>query len=288
MLVLWLQCKLITGPFPWTPSSMSWTSSIRWTAGFRRLTQCYSNSSQMLVCSSLCSDMSRFSTTPFSQSSLIASINMICFRSAKSTVAKRGDASKPDAKVTSEAKKQAVMTLVLGLPMGFMGAAFDAWLVPGMHSKELPSVVVMAAQVVAAFIILDFVYYWGHRSLHHESFYFIHKVHHQYHAVNTWAAPYMHPLEGVGALIMLSFISWLIRMHGLAKFIFILLFGMLSAYQHTGYDLPFIPLEISRFHVFHHSHNVGAYGVITTFWDRVFGTDKPYRRWRQKQLQPVP
>lgn len=200
----------------------------------------------------------------------------------------RGDASKPDAKVTSEAKKQAVMTLVLGLPMGFMGAAFDAWLVPGMHSKELPSVVVMAAQVVAAFIILDFVYYWGHGSLHHESFYFMHKVHHQYHAVNTWAAPYMHPLEGVGALIMLSFISWLIRMHGLAKFIFILLFGMLSAYQHTGYDLPFIPLEISRFHVFHHSHNVGAYGVITTFWDRVFGTDKPYRRWRQKQLQPVP
>lgn len=58
---------------------------------------------------------------------------MICFRSAKSTVAKRGDASKPDAKVTSEAKKQAVMKLVLGLPMGFMGAAFDAWLVPGMQ-----------------------------------------------------------------------------------------------------------------------------------------------------------
>jgi sterol desaturase/sphingolipid hydroxylase (fatty acid hydroxylase superfamily) len=61
-------------------------------------------------------------------------------------------------------------------------------------------------------------------------------------------------------------------------------FGTISAYQHTGYELPFWPNDIARFHVYHHAHNVGTFGVITTFWDWLFGTDKAYRQFLKRQM----
>jgi sterol desaturase/sphingolipid hydroxylase (fatty acid hydroxylase superfamily) len=38
----------------------------------------------------------------------------------------------------------------------------------------------------------------------------------------------------------------------------------------------------SEGHCFHHSVNIGCYGV-TRLWDRVFGTDANYVEWLQKQ-----
>ena len=37
-------------------------------------------------------------------------------------------------------------------------------------------------------------------------------------------------------------------------------------------------------HAFHHSHNVGNFGMLS-FWDTVMGTDKKYREWKAEQQQ---
>lgn len=38
-------------------------------------------------------------------------------------------------------------------------------------------------------------------------------------------------------------------------------------------------MDCSRSHDFHHSHNMGNYGGYFVFWDRLCGTDKPYRQY---------
>eukprot|EP00995_Heteronema_vittatum_P007039 NODE_2174_length_823_cov_474.682171_g1520_i0.p2 GENE.NODE_2174_length_823_cov_474.682171_g1520_i0~~NODE_2174_length_823_cov_474.682171_g1520_i0.p2 ORF type:complete len:163 (+),score=23.26 NODE_2174_length_823_cov_474.682171_g1520_i0:105-593(+) len=48
---------------------------------------------------------------------------------------------------------------------------------------------------------------------------------------------------------------------------------------HCGYDLPWSPwryLSGARPHDFHHSHNVGTYGMFWFTWDRICGTDQAY------------
>ena len=38
-------------------------------------------------------------------------------------------------------------------------------------------------------------------------------------------------------------------------------------------------------HDFHHSHNIGAFGTMTCFWDWVCGTDKAYRLFAAKEKE---
>jgi hypothetical protein len=38
-------------------------------------------------------------------------------------------------------------------------------------------------------------------------------------------------------------------------------------------------------HDFHHSHNVGAYGTMTCFWDWICGTDKAYREYYARKKE---
>jgi len=60
---------------------------------------------------------------------------------------------------------------------------------------------------------------------------------------------------------------------------------------HSGYNFPFSPWcwfpsiqGGAERHDFHHSHNVGSFGMLN-IWDPLMGTDKAFRRWKAKQYQ---
>ena len=51
---------------------------------------------------------------------------------------------------------------------------------------------------------------------------------------------------------------------------------------HGGYEIPWSPFRLlplsgsATFHDYHHSHNLGNYGGLFSFWDTVCGTNKKY------------
>ena len=54
---------------------------------------------------------------------------------------------------------------------------------------------------------------------------------------------------------------------------------ILAVTQHIGYDLPWFPWDgffgmNINYHDYHHSVNVGNYGIFSTFWDTICGTNK--------------
>ena len=57
-------------------------------------------------------------------------------------------------------------------------------------------------------------------------------------------------------------------------------------YDHGGYDFPWSPFQLTPFancakeHWYHHSHNVGNFGLYFNFWDRVMGTDTAWTKFQ--------
>jgi len=72
--------------------------------------------------------------------------------------------------------------------------------------------------------------------------------------------------------------------------VFWYIFRMWDAHSgHCGYIFPWTPLQLlpfctqDEFHDFHHTRNFGNYGSHFRFWDSLFGTNKAFREYKQKQ-----
>ena len=58
-----------------------------------------------------------------------------------------------------------------------------------------------------------------------------------------------------------------------------------SVYDHSGYEFTFCPLQLVPYsgwvdaHTFHHTRNVGTYGLYWPFWDDIMGTAKDYKQY---------
>lgn len=150
---------------------------------------------------------------------------------------------------------------------------------------QLPSAASLAAQMLLFLAVEDFYFYWIHRLLHYGPWYrYIHKVHHEFAAPFGMTAEYAHPVEtmflGIGTILgpLLTcthlFTLWVWLVVRLAE----------TVEVHSGYDFPwslnrYIPFwGGARFHDWHHERNVGNFASTFTIWDRVFGTDKTFRR----------
>jgi len=165
----------------------------------------------------------------------------------------------------------------------------------GMPVQEsLPSAWVFFGQSALFFLICDFLFYWAHRLLHHRRIYgYIHKKHHRFQTTVGIAAEYAHPVEDVLANSFPTIAGPMFMNCHMAVFWFYLAIRIWETVDaHSGYSFPWSPWSLiksiqggSERHDFHHSHNMGNFGMLH-IWDRLMGTDKYYNDWKAKQVNP--
>jgi sterol desaturase/sphingolipid hydroxylase (fatty acid hydroxylase superfamily) len=140
------------------------------------------------------------------------------------------------------------------------------------------------------FIIYDFFYTILHWFLHIKAIYpLIHKHHHHQKAPSraTDDAVNVHPIEFTlgeynhlwAIFLYCQFLS--MKIHILGVLLFLAMGGVLAGWNHTRFDISFSILGVitvfdSKAHDVHHRIPQSNYGQYTMFWDRVFGTYRPY------------
>ncbi|OLY84170.1 Methylsterol monooxygenase [Smittium mucronatum] len=164
-------------------------------------------------------------------------------------------------------------------------------------SLPFPSLETMIPQIICFFFMEDFYHYWVHRMFHWGPLYrAMHKVHHEFSAPSGIATEYAHPIEtlvfvfGVilGPLIYCKAFG---NVHVITIFVWTTAKLFQSIEAHSGYDFPFsinyfFPLWANAdHHDFHHMAFVNNFSSSFIIWDRVFGTDLRYLRFREKRYK---
>jgi len=166
-----------------------------------------------------------------------------------------------------------------------------------MDLESFPGIDEIIQQIIFFALVEDFFFYWSHRILHHPKFYpYVHKVHHEYNIVISLAAEYAHPIELIfGNIIPYNVGPKLLgkRVHFATYLIWISIAQIETADQHSGYEFSWSPFRLipfcgsATYHNFHHSHNVGNYTSLFTFWDSLCGTNIHYLRFMAKKKQKM-
>lgn len=134
-------------------------------------------------------------------------------------------------------------------------------------------------------IIHDTYFYWTHRMMHHKLlFNLFHKVHHLSNNPSPWAAFSFHPLEAIIEAGILPVIVFIIPVHPLAIFIFLLIMTIMNVLGHLGYEIypknflknPLLKWNnTSTHHNMHHRLVKCNYGLYFNVWDRLMKTNHP-------------
>jgi sterol desaturase/sphingolipid hydroxylase (fatty acid hydroxylase superfamily) len=148
-------------------------------------------------------------------------------------------------------------------------------------------------QLLVGCVMWDGIYYFAHRLQHATPWmYKWHKIHHE--AVRPTAS---HGVWGddkdgiLGVLLPVLAPAFFFRMHFWTFICWVQIHAAHTYFDHSGYDLPYSPFQLipfgsrSRAHYFHHSHNMGNYGVYFPIWDWMFGTDKAYKQFEEARVQ---
>jgi sterol desaturase/sphingolipid hydroxylase (fatty acid hydroxylase superfamily) len=195
---------------------------------------------------------------------------------------------KADPALTARAKKEALIDHLVSTPIMLWLAAWhlDVWIAPDVVSDELPSFATMLWQIGVCIAIEDTLMYWMHRVEHHPRIYAsVHKLHHEFHVSTGWAAAFATPWERLTAFtipVMLGI--WVVKAHMVVRSIYIAIVVTDSFVAHAGYDFPFVPFSSALRHNYHHSHNVGTFGLKSGLWDWLMGTDVSFNRWKARHL----
>ena len=132
---------------------------------------------------------------------------------------------------------------------------------------------------VAGLFIADFLTYWYHRAQHRFLWRF-HAVHHSIRDMNA-VNSYHHISESLVAGLLIALPTTLIVVdYGPTIPILVFLVSLQATYLHSPTRLALGPLRViladNIFHRIHHSvepaHFDHNFGVMTTLWDRMFGT----------------
>ena len=138
------------------------------------------------------------------------------------------------------------------------------------YSPELPSLATVAAQLVAHYVLYEFIFFHGHWLLHQKPFWWIHKIHHEYKAPSAIMSTYAHPIEhATTAIWPVAVWAALCKPHYLTLQLAEVQAILATFVAHLGYRQGGI---LSRFHDRHHSGkkatNFGAVGAL----DWLYGT----------------
>lgn len=157
----------------------------------------------------------------------------------------------------------------------------------------------MLPQLLIMFMVEDAFNFFIHWAFHHPVLYRFHKEHHEYKYPIPLAAWHFHYVEffflqilsgnaylnaavAYGPLHLGTLMVW---------FIFRFFNNNLT---HSGYTFPWTPTALipfalnDEFHDFHHTHNVGNYGLYLRLWDSVFGQTQAFREFKAKQKALTP
>jgi len=150
-------------------------------------------------------------------------------------------------------------------------------------TEKLPSVFEMIRSIGLALLMLEVLFYYSHRLLHHPAIYSaVHKLHHDFRAPVALAAIYAHPIEAIFSnLICVMGPAFFSSFH-LYTWYWGLIIGWLGTMNdHSGY---FIQSNFLKgFHDWHHETFTGNFGSLRLL-DWLHGTDGAWKRARQQQL----
>lgn len=156
----------------------------------------------------------------------------------------------------------------------------------------IPSLFTFAWQVALCFILNDFLFYWFHRLLHTPFLYKrIHKQHHMFKQSIGIASEYAHPVEDFLTALIASLLPVVVLgCHITVTWTYLFLRTWETVDAHSGYNFPWSIWTLfpwlnggPKFHDFHHSSNIGNYGMLR-FWDWAMGTDVKYREYQKRKL----
>ncbi|KNA09979.1 hypothetical protein SOVF_148570 [Spinacia oleracea] len=175
----------------------------------------------------------------------------------------------------------------------FQLISYPAFKIIGIRTGlSIPSGWEILIQLGIYLIIEDYTNYWLHRALHSKWGYEkIHKVHHEYSAPISFAAPYSHWAE----IVILGIPSFLgpamVPGHIVTFWLWMVLRHVEAIETHCGYDFPWTPTKYipfyggAEYHDYHHyvgGQSQSNFASIFTYCDYIYGTDKGYRY--QKKL----
>lgn len=152
----------------------------------------------------------------------------------------------------------------------------------GTISASIPGATELLVDLAVCIFVNETLFYFSHRLLHHKKlFRMIHRKHHTFRQVRPVSSEYAHPLENL--LNLIAMYAGLVIM-GSSFFTWGLWVAM-RIYEtndgHSGYE----HIDAASRHAFHHQFPTkGCYGTALGLWDRVLGTDRQWREWRQQEL----
>lgn len=135
------------------------------------------------------------------------------------------------------------------------------------------------AQVVLAFLVVDFTDYWIHRMMHRPFFWPVHVIHHAPEHLSGWTYFRSHPLQYVPFRIR-SLAMLPLGFSPEALFINPVFHWVLVTYAHSDwkFNIGFLKYVLNNphFHRWHHSSHPEAidknFSTILPVWDWLFGT----------------
>mmetsp|Transcript_43416 Transcript_43416/g.86260 ORF Transcript_43416/g.86260 Transcript_43416/m.86260 type:complete len:296 (-) Transcript_43416:62-949(-) len=160
-------------------------------------------------------------------------------------------------------------------------AALVTWYLrdsPGFLTGEMPTPKEVCLHTIFFVIVDEFLFYYGHRLLHHRSIYkYCHKLHHEFTAPIGLVATYCHPFEMLVSNVIPLFGGCIpLKSNGFTIFGWVMFAVLGTQTHHCGYHWPWMWHDHQpSFHDFHHQKFNCNYGNLT-WLDKLHGTDKMY------------
>ena len=154
--------------------------------------------------------------------------------------------------------------------------------------ESYPSSIEIFKELMFMSLVVETLYYWSHRLFHTPWLYKnFHKQHHEYQVTVSIAAIYNNPFDYVITNTLPAIIAKMLlcEMHVVTAYFWGLYVGFLAIVLHIGYNMPWYPFSVFPFgididyHDFHHSSNVGNYGIFSSLWDTICGTNSHYNKF---------
>ena len=137
---------------------------------------------------------------------------------------------------------------------------------------------------VAVFVLLDFLHYAYHRTLHAVPILWrVHSVHHSDRDVDVSTTYLHHPLENLVLVCVMGIGVVALGFPGIVLAVYSIVATLMAPFQHGNVALPkamerwlSLVFVTGNLHRAHHSTLVeegnSNYGLVFSWWDRIFGT----------------